>query len=1061
MLKLKLKMKQKFKKQFPVSSLMLMLVLVLSSFTSISLQAQDRVTGKVTGQDGTPLPGVNILQKGTSKGTVTDFDGKFSLLLASGNKTLLFSYIGYKNKEIPVGADNVVNVVLEEDIESLEEIIVVGFRPVDREKLLGGVTAVKAEDIEKTTPIEAFEGVQGRVSGVQIISNNTPGSGFEVNIRGVSSFGDQQPLFVVDGQQVDDINNIDPSDIESFDILKDGASTAIYGARGGNGVVLITTKSGKAGDNKISVTTVTGVNTRISQIPLLNGRQAIELRREITNENSRENRDLFNNLLTDSNDFFDLITRPSFRHNTNVTVSGGTEKATYYWNTGFVTQDGIIISSKYRRINTQLRNNVKAFGWLTLNNSLNASFEDVDEVNEFRSTQSIISRPPFFPVLEPDGSFVPTLFGRRNPLAGALAAENRRREFRFRDNVSATLNFTKHISFKSSLGVDFRIRKQEAFTPTIIKNPNARPLVADGNLIHDLRERIQQDNVLSYNNKIGKHSIDAFVGNQIVLQSRENEAVRSTAFANEIIRTFNNSNQDALGTTDTFHTENNIVSLFSGFNYDYAGKYLIGGTVRRDGSSRFGEDRRFGYFPSASLGWKASREGFLKDNKVVKNLLFRYAWGIAGNDRIGDFDFTDALVPVQFNGLVGFAQSRIGNADISWEETESHNLGFDLALFQGQRFNLSFDIWERTTDDLLQNLNIPNEQGLLSVRQNIGSVRNRGIDVSLSGTIIKGKGFSWKSGFNIGFLENEVLSIAGDESSFFQGFTIVEEGQPIANFFGFNNQGVYAFDESNAYTETGQRLDLVTTVNPTTGRQEIDFDENGAPQYTLNGESFEGETFQLRSQGNVLQGGDVIFENSTDNVVDEEGNVIGGDLVIDDQDRKVIGNGLATTYGGFSNDFKYKGFSLSLLFDFSLNFDIYRRFDEDRDRLNNAFIFPSPDRFFNAWRQPGDIAEFPRLGQNIAQNVASRPSSQYIDNGSFIRWRSARVDYRLPKSVIDRVKGLKGAKLNFGVNNILTWTNYEGPNPEIGSRGNSLERNVDLARTPNNRQFTLGLKVDF
>ena len=352
-------MKQKPKKKKPVSGLFLLLVLVFSSLSISNAQAQDLVTGIVLDETGQPLPGVNIVQQNTRNGVITDFDGKYSITLQSGEKVLVFTYIGYKKQEVLVQG-NVANVTLEDDVESLDQVVVVGFRPVKREKLTGSVTGVESEEIEKSTPVEAFDAVQGRVSGVQIISNNGPGQGFEINIRGVSSFGDQQPLFVVDGQQVDDIDNIDPSDIETLDILKDGASTAKYGARGGNGVVLVTTKSGKAGSTKIRLSTQTGVNTVISNIDLLNGRDAILLRREIVgdNPNARENADIFGTLLTDSNDLFGLITRPSLRQNTNIAISGGTEKSTFYWNTGFLTEKGIVIGTDYKRINTQLRNNI-------------------------------------------------------------------------------------------------------------------------------------------------------------------------------------------------------------------------------------------------------------------------------------------------------------------------------------------------------------------------------------------------------------------------------------------------------------------------------------------------------------------------------------------------------------------------------------------------------------------------------------------------------------------------------------------------------------------------------
>lgn len=1034
-------MKKKCNKRLRTAlfSLLTVAALVCGGLSSVNAQVQ-AVSGTVTDVNGEPIPGVNVVQKGTSNGTSTDFDGNYSIRLIPGSRVMVFSYIGFNTKEVTVNAANI-NVALEEDTQNLDEVVVIGYATVAREKVLGALSSVKQEKIAQVTPTNAFEGVQGRLAGVQIATNGGPGAGFDIRVRGTSTFsaGGTGPLYVVDGQQLDNIDNIDPNDIASLEVLKDGATTAIYGTRGANGVVLITTKSGKSGEVSVDVNVVTGINSLNGAIPVANTRQRLfyeDVRRtEAQRQNPTGNdRDSLNLLLRNSFDLQDLVTRAGFRNQVNVAVSAGSDKVRAYWNTGFLNEDGIVVNSNFRRINTRFKLDFTPTKKLAISSSFNASFEEFSGLSENQVFQQLVERIAYFPIFEPNGDLTPEIAGRQNPVAEARLRELKLRTWRGQSFNSIQYRLTKNFSIKSTLGINFRLRRNNDFQPLLVLNPrNTNPLAS-------FRDRIdydlQQENFVNYNKDFGKHSVSSFAGMQILKRYQEEFGLSNIPFVSEDIRTFNNADPEGLAINNgqTFNTRSNLFSLFAGFKYDFDNRYLVGATIRRDGSSRFGEDNEFGYFPSAEIGWRVSNESFLKGNATLNNLLFRASYGETGNDRIGDFEFNSAFNPgAIYDGISGVSPTRLGNSLLSWESTNATNVGFDLGMFRN-RLTVNFDVWRKDTEALLANVPIPEESGFVGIRQNVGGVRNQGIDLTVGGNIIQSKDFSWSSSFNVSFLENEVTRLAGG-TPFFSGNYIIEEGESIGNIFGFKNLGVFQYDESNAFTDDGIQL----TPN---------FDADGTfTNYTLNGQEFTGDVNQIRNDGRVAEGGDIIWED------------IDGDFVITNDDRQVIGNGLPTTFGGVSNDFKYKDISLSFLFNFTLGNDIYRRWDELRNDLNSANETPGPDRIEGAWLNPGDVTVFPRLNR-VPQN-RDRPNSFFVTDGSFVRLSFVRLGYDLPKSALDRLGFIKKCSVFVSGNNLLTWTNYEGYNPELGTRGNPLQPGLDNLRFPNDREVIFGMNLKF
>jgi len=826
---------QKIVKAPPYKGFLTLLILLLFSVTASNLDAQQSVSGQVTDESGEPLIGATLVQKGTSNGDATDIDGKFSIVLVPGDRILEFSYTGYASQEVAIGNSSNINVVLQEASSLLDEVVVIGYAPVQREKILGAMASLKDDEIVQATPIGAFDAVQGRLAGVQILSNGGPGAGFDIRVRGVSTFsgGGTSPLYVVDGQQLDDIDNLDPNDIKSLEVLKDGATAAIYGSKAANGVVIITTKSGESGQLKVDVSNVTSVSSLVGDIRVSNTRQRV----------------LYERLRQD---------------NTDVLTTQGGQKGKFYWNTGFLNEDGIVLQSNYQRLNSLLKVDMTPNKRFKLGTKLNLTYEEQNGLQEPAVFQQLVERVAYFPIFEPNGDLSPEINARQNPVA-ETERNIKTRNYRAQTFSYAQLEILPNFSLKSTLGVNYRLNKLDDFQPTITINPNSG--IPIGRQRFTMSYDIQQENYFNYKKTWGNHDLGAFAGMQVQKYFRENLDNRAN-FISDDIETFNNIDPTTLTVLNAVNSRNNLFSLFAGFNYDFQNKYLFGATIRRDGSSRFGENNKFGYFPSATLGWRVTNENFLKDHRFISNLLVRASFGITGNERIGNYDYTGAFLPgAIYDGVNGVFPTRLANPDLSWESTASTNLGFDLGLFNN-KIDLTFDVWQKNTTDLLASVPLPEESGFGSIRKNVGAVNNRGIDLGIGGTVLQNKDFSWYSSFNISYQENEVVKLDGGTPFEVNGQYLVEEGQPIGNMYGYKNLGVYQYDESNAYTPDGERL----TPN---------FDGAGNLLfYTLNGADYGGEISQMTNAGQVLQGGDIIWED------------LDGNFDITAVDRQVIGNGL-------------------------------------------------------------------------------------------------------------------------------------------------------------------------
>ncbi len=1007
----------------------LFLVLLLSSITAFS---QDGVvTGTVTATDGEPLPGVIVTQKDSKNQTSTNLSGKFKITLKDGSKVLKFSFLGMKTQEVSA-LGSVVNVTLEDDLTELNEIVVVGYGTQLKKDVLGAVASIKAKDIEVISPVGVLDAMQGRLAGVQILTDNGPGVGAEIKIRGTSTLNaGAEPLYVVDGQQLESIDGINPNDIESIEVLKDGASAAIYGSRSANGVVIITTKQGKNELPKVQVDYVGSYSSLITQIPVANSRQRYDFEqlrsgRSTVNVSS----DSLSILNAVSVDVQDAISRPAYRNQVSLSFRGGSKNSNYYVSTSYLNDEAIVVGGGYDRVNSNINLNFNINKNISAGTRILSSYQLTKGLNEYALAQASF-RQTNLPVRDYDGGLFPQYGGRQNPLAIALEQTNLDRKLSGTFFNYVELKIIPSLTFKATVSVDYDARKRNTFDPVILQNNENTP--AKGNQRTGSNFDIQQENYFNYSKSFGKHNLTGLLGASGQVQRAENTSLFADAFVNDLIQTFNNVDLLNTDRTNTGESSSALSSVFSRVTYDYNKKYLFAATFRRDGSSRFGSNKRWGNFPSVSAGWRVTDENFMKTIKpVLSEFKLRASYAITGNQRIGLYEARNLLQPGYFyNDVNGIAPNQIANPDLSWEETSGVNFGADLEFLKG-RITTSVEWYGKYTDKLLYNVDIPEELGYSSIRQNVGSIRNTGLEFTVGATAIKSKSFSWFTSFNVAFNRNKITALA-NPAGFQDGAYKIDVGQPLGNFYGYRNLGIFPYNESNAFSDDHQRLTPV-------------FENGNFQNYTLDGQPYTGNVNKLKVGNRTPGGGDIIWGD------------INKDFRINLDDRSIIGNGLAKAVGGFYNDFKYKYLSLAVSLDYNLGGEIYRQYDDYRNTQKASVFTPEPDAIDKAWRQQGDITTFPSLQSNRTQNRLDI-TDDYLSDGSYIKLRSVRVSYQLQRSVSKDITWLNNVSMYVSLNNFVTWTNYDGYNPELGNRGNNTQPGYDRLRYPNKRSVIYGLRV--
>ena len=1009
-----------------------------------------QITGRVTStEDGNGLPGVNILVKGTNIGAITDVDGYYSIEVPDQNATIVFSFIGFLSKEVTVGSQTQINIALEPDVLSLEEIVVVGYGTQIKKDVTGSVASIKSRDIENIVVTSADALLQGKAAGVQVVQNSgAPGGEIFVRVRGSSSLrADTRPLYVIDGvpmnnntnanleaggQQLSALADINPSDIESMEILKDAAATAIYGARGSNGVVLITTKRGKSGKATFGFDAYYGVQEVWKTLDMVGGDEYLNILRE-----SRTNRGLSNDVFpyneleaTGINtDWQDEIFRTAPISSYNFSINGGSEKVKTYASLGFFNQEGTIIGQDYSRITGRLNLDYDATDRVKFGVSMTYSDSENDRVaNDFSGISVLANallRNPNLPVRNPDGTYNEDPLGQNgteNPvmLANEVTFETAQR--RLISNLYAQIDIIKGLTFKSSFGFDFLAERTRNFEPSFVLRREGRAR-ANSIFIDDFTW--VNDNTLSYATTFNDgHRLSALVGLGIQKNRRTFLRAGGETAGSDIITTIAVANPFIPGNSISEWT---LLSYFGRFNYSFRDKYLVEGSFRVDGSSRFGEDNRYGFFPGISVGWRVAEEAFMEDIRPISDLKLRFGIGETGNQEgIGNFQSATLYgTGRNYDGQPGISQSQVPNPSLSWESTLTTNVGVDIAFFEN-RVNLSVDAYLKETRDLIFTRQLPWTSGFNQLNnENVGSMENRGLEFSISTNNLTGE-FKWTTDFNVSINRNEITSlpengVAGSDLIFQlpsaydkEGpYSIYRVGEPVGSFYGFIYQGVYPTDEA-----------VPANLK----------DDANNPQ-------------------NNYRGGFPIF-------VDADGN---GQY--DRQlDRFIIGNALPRSTGGMTNTFSYKNFELNVFINWSQGNDIY---NVTRGVLTGMTgDFNQSTEVLNRWRNPGDVTDVPLalFGASSIQGVSvTDASSRYIEDGSFLRIRNVTLSYSLPAAVLERLS-LSSARIYFTGQNLYTFTDYSGMDPENQNTGNNNllpTLGVDYLTQPQPRVYMVGVNLKF
>ena len=1055
--------------------------LLLTLFSLSVAFAQVVVKGTVVDDTGMTVPGANVIVKGeTNVGTITDFDGKFSLSVPNKKAILVVSFIGFGTTEVKVDASKPMTIVLKEDSEMLEEVVVVGYQEVKKKDLTGAVAKVSMDNLLNTPNSSFDQTLGGRIAGVNVSSGEgQPGGTMNIVIRGNNSLTqDNSPLYVIDGFPMEDAamaSTINPSDIESIDVLKDASATSIYGARGANGVVMITTKKGKVGKPQLTYDGSFGIQTISNRMELMDAYEFVKLQNELYPEDTNQyyfNRidEATGEMVSHTLDYYktapqynweDEIFRTAWQHSHNVSLMGGSEGVRYNASVSYFDQDGIVLNSNYNRFQARMNTVIRHKKW---NASITANYSHSVQTGSSTSLYSSSGMNNLFysvwgyrPVnhigetLESlkengvDSSVDSSNDYRFNPIMDLNNAYRKNYVNNLQVNGFVAYEFIKGLKLKVSGGYTYDARNNDSFNNS--KSRYGSPISTDkvnAQVIRNLRQTWLNENLLTYQTRVKKHhGINALAGVTFQNSDYESYSFRTTHIPNESLG-MAGMYEGIPGATTSLKSSWSMMSFLASLKYDYKSKYYLTASFRADGSSKFSKKNRFGYFPSASAAWTFTREKFMENTSDwFYNGKLRASWGLTGNNRVGEYDHYalmrglkakqgDYLSPGSIPSTVypfdndltniGIGSLSVANEDLKWETTEQWNVGLDLSFFEG-RLDFNFDWYWKTTRDLLLDATLPQTTGFFSAMKNIGKIRNHGVELTFNTINVEKKGFKWTTNFNIAFNKNKVLELSENQTAlpvsahFDQNYNakptyIAKVGYPMGMMYGFIYEGTYKYDDFNKSGDT-------YTLKP------------GVPAYV-------GE------QATTVPG----MQKYKD---------INGDGVINSSDRTIIGRGQPIHTGGFTNDFSYKGFDLSLFFQWSYGNDVLnanRLFFENPNgkKLLNQFA-----SYADRWTPENPTSDIPR-----AINAASNQevSTRVIEDGSFLRLKTVTLGYTLPAKVTKKWK-MTNARVYVAAQNLVTWSKYSGYDPEVSIRGGALTPGLDYSAYPRAMAFNFGLNLGF
>jgi len=985
------------------------------------VQAQISISGTVTDQNG-PAPGVSVVIDGTNTNVATDADGKYTLTNVSSNATLVFSSLGYETQRIDVNGQSTINVRLVENLQALEEVVVVGYGTQSRATVTGAMSNVKAEEISAVPVANAVEALQGRAAGVLVVNTGGPGTEPSVSIRGLGSFNNNAPLYVVDGVIVGNLSGISQNDIESINVLKDASTTAVYGAKGANGVIMVTTKKGVKGQTQLSLNAFTGFQTQPKRYDVLNTEQYLQYAQDAfgltpTSELSQSGL---------NTNWQDEIYQTGLLQNYDIAVAGGGETNTFRFSGGYAEKEGIIINTGFERFTFRANSDFE-FGKLKIGQTMSANF------NKFKPEASAggrsllehaIKMAPYLPVYNPENiggfqgpnSSADAGNDAENPVRIMRISDRNNRSFSLIGNVYAEYEIIEGLNFKTQVGLDYFNSNNSTFTPAFRDGPTHQQAFATINKGAAFGQNLIFTNSLTYNKTIADaHNLELLLLSEKI-ESKFNDLNGSSRnpISNEINNIQGSDEQISAGSGNN---EYNKIGYLARLNYDFDNKYIMSASIRRDGSSRFGANQRWGWFYSGSLGWNIAREAFMEGSDF-STLKIRGSYGVSGNDNIANYAYaalltSNFLYPIGGGGAAGTTADGLANPDLKWEQTKQLNVGLDVGLFN-EKLTAALEYYANTSDDLLLSVPLPNSLGVNSGSQtrNVGSIEVSGFEVTLGYNDYEGD-FKWAANLNLGTAKNTAKSLGGTiteiQGGGFEGenITRIIEGKPLYHYVGYIMDGIY---------QNQAEVDAVFTGNP-------------------------GQT--------TVRPGDIRYLD------------LNGDGNITNADKTIIGDALPDFTYGLNFSATYRNW----------DFNVFFTGVQGRDLINtNIYDLEGMPRLFNAgvgvldrWTPTNPSNIVPRAGNGggadsgAPQNTAI--STRYLEDGSFMRLKNLSIGYTLPNNLFGQ-DYFKNCRIYVSGQNVFTITDYSGLDPEIAN-SNPFDSGIDRGAFPQPRTYLVGLKVTF
>ncbi|MCQ2334323.1 MAG: TonB-dependent receptor [Paludibacteraceae bacterium] len=994
--------------------LLMFAMMLLMSFAAMA----QTVSGVVSDAGKEPIIGASVLEQGTSNGTVTDFDGHFTLNVSDANATLVVSYVGMKAQEVALKGRTNLQITLQEDKEVLDEVVVIGYGTAKRRDITTAVSSVSTDDIEKHPITSAAQAIQGKAAGVTVVKpNGQPGADMVIRVRGTTSMnGSNDPLYVVDGVPMTDIAFLAPNDIESMQILKDASSAAIYGSRAANGVIMITTKAGSANKEhqKVAFSMYGGWTKVAKTMESLNLEQYREYLKDLGSNV------LLPDGLKDETDWFKETYTTGSTQNYQLSVSGGTDKVNYFISGGYTTEKGIVNSTAFDRYNFRTALDAEVTKWLKV--GANVAYSYSDKTGGISSgavasrgglVLSVINTPTYAPIYNENNQYYTNFYGVSSithPLENIERYKNQHNKvhrmlatgkgtFTLYDTkkFERNDNYNHKFTFNTTFTEDLRAINYTQFLDPE-KTSWGRNQYGEATDTRSFDLVTVWDNVLDYNTTIGKNSIDVMLGSSYTHSMYTWAGIYGSHFANGDIQTLNAANKIDPGSTSTSASEWAIMSGFARVNYNYDGKYILSANFRADGSSKLAPGHRWGFFPSVSAAWRVSGEEFMKDVDWTDDLKIRGGWGQTGNQGgIGDYAYLerygisrqDWWKTGNEHAVPTFYQSSLRNTDLTWETTSQANVGFDWTMFKN-RFTVNFDWYLKNTTNMLMWVSLPaGSAAVSSIQRNEGSMRNMGVELTLSSRNFVKKNFKWSTDFNISHNKNKLLSLETSQVYYDAKVTdILSEycvrntpGMPLGSFFGYKTGGVDP--------ETGELIYL---------------DANGDGEVTAS-------------------------------------------------DRTYIGDPNPDFTFGMTNSFEFYGVSISFMLQGSYGNDIF-----NASRIETEGMYDARNqsvRVLDRWRRPGMETTIPKAGFDM------KVSDYFIEDGSYLRLKDLTIGYEFSGEWMKKI-GMSRLQPYFSAQNLLTLTKYMGMDPEVNQAGNSgTVQGLDFGTYPQTRSFVLGLNIEF